>query len=385
VITVYAQNFEDVLLWRGLGNVENGRYVDVGAHDPDMASVTRLFYEHGWRGINVEPVPAMFDKLQARRPEDVNLKVACSDADGELVLYEVVGTGLSTLDASHAAEVRADGETVVEHQTPVMRLDTILEEHGGDPIHFLKIDVEGAEKAVLAGLDLDRWHPWLLVIEATAPLSQRVVSDSWEPGVLAAGYTKVYFDGLNNYYASPEHPDLSAAFTLQPNCFDNFVLASDHGLVNQEERLSLRAETEYANTELQRMRALLEMLESLLQQSEDWARVTEAQLLRSEENAAAARQEARNAIRAAESARAESDHIRRSVSWRVTAPLRGVRMAAVWTAKEAAKPMLNAGLEAVRRNEGLKSRARRVLRAVPGIEARFRSYANNRPVREDDE
>ena len=40
----YAQNFEDVILWRALNHVENGFYVDVGAMDPTEHSVTKAFY-----------------------------------------------------------------------------------------------------------------------------------------------------------------------------------------------------------------------------------------------------------------------------------------------------------------------------------------------------
>ena len=52
----YAQNFEDVMLWRALREVTHGFYIDVGAADPDSDSVTRAFYDRGWSGINVEPV-----------------------------------------------------------------------------------------------------------------------------------------------------------------------------------------------------------------------------------------------------------------------------------------------------------------------------------------
>ena len=55
--SLYAQTHEDVLLWRALHNVQHGFYIDIGAHDPTALSVTRAFYEHGWRGINVEPDP----------------------------------------------------------------------------------------------------------------------------------------------------------------------------------------------------------------------------------------------------------------------------------------------------------------------------------------
>jgi len=54
-ITSYAQNFEDVMLWRALKHVEKGFYVDIGAQDPLVDSVSLAFYEHGWRGVNVEP------------------------------------------------------------------------------------------------------------------------------------------------------------------------------------------------------------------------------------------------------------------------------------------------------------------------------------------
>lgn len=52
----YAQNFEDVRLWRALKQFEHGFYIDVGANDPSHDSVTKAFYDHGWHGINVEPM-----------------------------------------------------------------------------------------------------------------------------------------------------------------------------------------------------------------------------------------------------------------------------------------------------------------------------------------
>ena len=53
----YAQNLEDVLLWRALGHIKNGFYIDVGANHPEWDSVTKHFYDLGWRGVNIEPMP----------------------------------------------------------------------------------------------------------------------------------------------------------------------------------------------------------------------------------------------------------------------------------------------------------------------------------------
>ena len=54
----YAQNFEDVLLWRALGHIKNGVYIDVGANSHVEQSVTKVFYDAGWSGINIEPLPS---------------------------------------------------------------------------------------------------------------------------------------------------------------------------------------------------------------------------------------------------------------------------------------------------------------------------------------
>jgi hypothetical protein len=46
----FAQNAEDVLLWRCFREKKPGFYVDVNASSPISDSVTHLFYEQGgWR------------------------------------------------------------------------------------------------------------------------------------------------------------------------------------------------------------------------------------------------------------------------------------------------------------------------------------------------
>ena len=85
----YAQNFEDVILWRALAPFGPGFYIDVGAAEPVADSVTAAFYERGWRGINIEPMSAPFERLRAARPEDTNLQVAIEDRVGEARYFSV--------------------------------------------------------------------------------------------------------------------------------------------------------------------------------------------------------------------------------------------------------------------------------------------------------
>lgn len=221
----YAQNFEDVMLWRALGHVRNGFYVDVGAQRADVDSVTRLFYERGWRGINIEPVEQWHQELVAKRPRDVNLKVAAGRAEGEITLNVFGDTGLSTAVDTYASEHDQSGFARQVERVPVRTLKSICEEFHVAPIHFLKIDVEGFEADVLAGADFNLIRPWIVVVEATLPNSRVTNFEAWEPLLLDARYKFVYFDGLNRFYVAEERRELQENFLAPPNVFDDFTLS----------------------------------------------------------------------------------------------------------------------------------------------------------------
>src|SRR5262245_23667554 len=93
----YSQQREDLILYRALKDIRQGCYIDVGANHPTDYSVTKLFYERGWSGINIEPVQCWFDMIVTDRPRDINLRLAAAASQGETVLHEVLGTGLSTI------------------------------------------------------------------------------------------------------------------------------------------------------------------------------------------------------------------------------------------------------------------------------------------------
>ena len=222
----YAQNFEDVMLWRALGHIAGGRYVDVGAQHPRIDSVSRAFYERGWRGVHVEPVPAFADLLRADRPDETVLQVALAEREGTLVLNVFADTGLSTAVASYALRHEAErGYAGQRIEVPVQTLAAALQPLAGKDVHWLKIDVEGFELQVLQGWDSEALRPWVMVVEATVPNSPLTDFDSWEPILVAAGYRFVYFDGLNRFYVAAEHAGLAAAFSAPPNIFDAVELS----------------------------------------------------------------------------------------------------------------------------------------------------------------
>src|SRR4051794_34042093 len=99
----YAQRYEDLHLWRCLGDEEGGFYIDVGAGHPVYDNVSFLFYLGAWHGISVEPNPALAALERAVRPRDVLYEGLAGAAPGEATLYlQPHFHGLSTTVVEHA-------------------------------------------------------------------------------------------------------------------------------------------------------------------------------------------------------------------------------------------------------------------------------------------
>lgn len=210
----YAQNFEDLVLSGLLKGVAQGFYVDVGANHPELDSVTKIFYDRGWSGINVEPNDVLCDALESQRPRDVNVRAAASSQPGSLTLRVYEGLdGLSTISrevqSGHAASRPAVG--YVDHQVPVTCLTDLLGQHrpAGD-IHFLKVDVEGLELEVLLGNDWRRFRPWVLCLERNQDTARRAAITAL---MSAHEYEAVFFDGINDFLVARERISIWHSFS----------------------------------------------------------------------------------------------------------------------------------------------------------------------------
>ena len=257
----YAQNFEDVMLWRALKHVQNGVYVDVGAQHPVIDSVSKAFYEHGWRGVHFEPVPYYAALLRQDRPDEVVLEVALSDVEGTIELNVIADTGLSTAVDAYAQRHHSEqGFISKKIEVPTLTLKSALHSIEGKEVHWLKIDVEGLEEKVLKGWDSQVIRPWIMVVEATIPTSPEVNYLKWDPILIAADYEFVYFDGLNRFYVAKEHSELVEAFSCLPNVFDGVELS---GLASSQLCRGLIASHQASEAELS---AELQKAESLAAQ-----------------------------------------------------------------------------------------------------------------------
>ena len=344
MLTSYAPYFEDLMLWRALRHIEHGRYLDVGAGDPQDGSVTQLFYAQGWHGVNLEPAHSHLQRLRIARPADRNLAVAVAAAAGDRDFYEVPGTPLSTLDAAVAQQLRAAGHEVVLRQVAQQTLDQVCaaQLEADAPLHFLHLGLAdaGAIDAALSGFDLARWQPWLVVLRAPhgAPLAR----------LSAAGYRLAYQDGWKQYYVAPQQAALAEALRLPPTPDDGYQLAEGHArsfplddwrqrtAAAEEEAATSRqwamahvAEWKHKYAQLEQQRERSEQLQAELTRvraiaDEQAARLEHDRQHYLEQRAQMDQRLAAELARVAE-AHAQVEGVYASLSWRITRPLRGIK------------------------------------------------------------
>ena len=146
---------------------KNGFYVDVGAHDGISINNTLYFEKNNnWRGINIEPIKKVFDKLVINRPNNINLNCAVCNNDGETDFLcntgytEMISGIKDNFDMRHLQRLQNEniqhGSITEVIKVETKKLETILHENDISHINYLSIDVEGAEFEVIKSINFDK-------------------------------------------------------------------------------------------------------------------------------------------------------------------------------------------------------------------------------------
>jgi FkbM family methyltransferase len=170
----FSQFGEDMAVERWLKKVQvrSQIYVDVGCFHPIHCSNTLLLHKSNWRGVNVDMDDKKIALFRKLRPLDYNVAAAVSSSEQQVQgLY--YGGGLTDrirtqadLDSNGKSVL---GETPVETRVITSRtLNSILAQAPWPipQIGYLNVDCEGHDLEVLKGLDLDRYHPAIITVEA---------------------------------------------------------------------------------------------------------------------------------------------------------------------------------------------------------------------------
>jgi len=171
----YAQHGDDLVIraiFHSLG-IATPSYLDLGAHHPEQISNTKLFYDSGSRGINVEANPVLYKLFLKHRPQDINLNVGVGIKSGFQDFYmidEESGRNSFVKEVSEGFVVDYPEFSITNvMKLPVFTVEQILH-HRAIP-DFLSIDIEGMDFAVLSSIDYKR-YPFKVICVEVQPYSE---------------------------------------------------------------------------------------------------------------------------------------------------------------------------------------------------------------------
>ena len=139
--------------------VRDGYFLDVGSGHGTIGSNTKALEERGWTGICVDPFPIHMDGRNC-----LMIKEVVSSESGKTVKFHT-HSGLGGIaDTLGKWKDEASKSPAVELTT--VTLAEILERAKAPTfIHFLSLDIEGAELDALRGIGLDKYRFGAMAIE----------------------------------------------------------------------------------------------------------------------------------------------------------------------------------------------------------------------------
>ena len=169
----YSQHGDDIFVVNlfDLLGIEKPSYLDIGAHHPTIISNTKLLYDRGSRGVNVDANPNVMADFARERPEDQNLNIGVASQAGFMTFYmDDPKGGRNTFDAAERDQLIAEGRSISTMETEVVNINDLVQDAcGGKWPDFLSIDAEGLDYEILKSANFLRGRPKVICAEIRKP------------------------------------------------------------------------------------------------------------------------------------------------------------------------------------------------------------------------
>lgn len=139
--------------------VRDGFFVDVGSADGTIFSNTKALEERGWRGLCIDPFPKNMQDRSCQILEEVVFSEG-----GKRVSFQASGDLGGVADTLGRWKDHARGAPTVE-LTTVTLADLLERTKAPAFIHFVSLDIEGAELEALKGFPFDKYKIGALAVE----------------------------------------------------------------------------------------------------------------------------------------------------------------------------------------------------------------------------
>lgn len=179
---------------------KNGFYVELGADNGVYESNSRYFEVfRGYTGILIEPHPENFSQLKkVRSKKNYFVNAVCTNFGFPSPTTKLLAAGAMSvaldlesdlpdklthvsIAAKHLEKMQHSVVSkVVWHEVPARTLNSILEEASAPlVIDFLSLDVEGAESAVIKGIDHQKFRFKYILVESRNHLKTKELLESF--------------------------------------------------------------------------------------------------------------------------------------------------------------------------------------------------------------
>jgi FkbM family methyltransferase len=208
----YALGVDEWVIRDYFHDKRGGTFLDVGASHYKAGSNTYyLETQLGWSGVAIDARSEFGPDYQRHRPRTRFVAMFAADADhGTARLFVPADNGFvasASQDLAHAG-----GQRTTARDVPTTTLNAVLEQAGIAAIDLLNMDIELSEPKALAGLDVEKYRPALVCIEAHRPVRQQILNYFAQHRYQLVGqYLRV--DPTNLYFVPADHPTTSGAST----------------------------------------------------------------------------------------------------------------------------------------------------------------------------
>lgn len=176
-------------------SVTDGFFLDVGSGHGTIGSNTKALEERGWSGICVDPFPTFMEGRTCQTFKDV-----VSATAGQTVKFHT-HSGLGGIaDTLGKWKEEAQKSPAVELTTTTLG-DILARANAPTFIHFLSLDIEGAELDALKGMDLNKYRFGAMAIEHNDEEPKRTDIINY---LRQHGYERVHTYRQDDFFAPAE-------------------------------------------------------------------------------------------------------------------------------------------------------------------------------------
>ena len=171
--------------------VTNGYFLDVGSADGVFNSNTWALEQRGWKGICVDPFPSNMEGRTCQM-----FREAVDGEGGQKVQFAQAGELGGISNHLNRWKDLVKNEKTVELTTVTLR-DVLQRAHAPSFIHFMSLDIEGAELEALRGFPFDQYKLGSIAIEHNDEEPKRT---QIEVLLKSKGYTKSHIWLQDDFY-----------------------------------------------------------------------------------------------------------------------------------------------------------------------------------------